>query len=170
MSSSAMRDVLCRSAMSAQYGPRKSCRQCVGFRAGCACRSVGCQYAIDVHVVARATKRGRDRRIPQLAGDTRQRAELLLAAGAFRKQQQKNDIDRFPVNGVVIDRLLEASEQAERSLGLLKSRMRYGHAAADAGGSERLALEQCSDDGVARQVEFRSGIARELRQQFFLVG
>src|SRR6202030_318706 len=45
----------------------------------CACRSVRCQYAIHVHTVARATERGRDRRSPQLACDTRQRAELLLA-------------------------------------------------------------------------------------------
>ena len=103
-------------------------------------RSVGCQYAIHVHTVARATQRGRHRRSPQLARDTCQRAKLLLAACAFRKQQQRNDIDGFAIDGVVIDRLLEASEQAERRFGLLKSRVRYRHAAADSGRSELLAL------------------------------
>src|SRR5580698_6608217 len=106
----------------------------------CARRSVGCQYAIHVHTVARAPKRGRDRRSPQLACDTRQRAELLLAARAFRKQQQSNDIDGLAIDGIVVDRLLEASEQTERGLDLLKSRVWDRHAAADAGRSQILAF------------------------------
>src|SRR5580698_3900898 len=114
----------------------------------CARRSVGCQYAIHVHTVARAPKRGRDRRSPQLARDTRQRAELLLAARAFRKQQQRNDIDGFAIDGIVIDRLLEANEQAERRQNLLKSCVRYRYPAADAGRSQRLALEQLGGDAI----------------------
>src|SRR5580704_14304061 len=107
----------------------------------CARRSVGCQYAIHVHSVARATQRGRDRRSPQLACDTRQRTELLLlAARAFGKQQQRNDIDGLSIDGIVIDRLLETGEQAERRQNVLKPRVRYRHAAADAGRSELLAL------------------------------
>src|ERR1700688_404441 len=140
MSSSAMRDVLCRSTMSAPYGARKSWRQCVGFRPRCARRSVGCQYAIHVLTVARAAQRGDGRRSPQLACDAGKRAELLLATRAFRKQQQRNDIDGLSIDGIVFDRLLEADEHAERSLGLRKSCVRYRHAAADAGRSELLAL------------------------------
>src|SRR5580700_269011 len=110
MSSSAMRDVLCRSAHERPIWAVLERTAMCWISRRCARRSVGCQYAIHVRAVARATQRGRDRRIPQLACDTRQRAELLLAAGAFRKQQQRNDIDGLAIDGVVVDRFLEASE------------------------------------------------------------
>ena len=54
-----------------------------------------------------------DRGIAQQPRDARQRFEMI-GAGAFGREQQKNEIDRLVVERLEIDRAVEPREQPEQ--------------------------------------------------------
>ena len=80
-------------------------------------------------------------RIAQQARHARQRLEVI-GAGGFRRQQQKNQIDRLAVERLEIDRPLQPREQPEQAAELRQLAVRNGDAVADRGGAELLALQQ----------------------------
>ena len=54
-------------------------------------------------------------RLAQDPGDAGQRLEVV-GAGAFRGEQQEQEVDRLAVEGLEVDRLLEARDQAEQAV------------------------------------------------------
>ena len=64
--------------------------------------------------IVRIAKLARDLGIAEQARDARQRLEMI-GAGAFRREQQKNQIDRLAVERLEIDRTLQPREQAEHA-------------------------------------------------------
>ena len=102
--------------------------------------------------------------LAQDAGDAGQRLEVV-GAGALRREQQEEQVDRLAVEGLEVDRLVEAREQAEQAVELRQLAVRDGDAVADAGRAEALALQQRLEDralveaGEARGVRARARAA-----------
>ena len=57
----------------------------------------------------------------------------VIGARRFRREQQKNEIDRFGIERVKIDRALQPGKQAEQAADLGKLAVRDSDAVADAG-------------------------------------
>ncbi len=95
----------------------------------------------------RSTKLARDVRIAKQTRDARQRLEMI-GAGAFRREQQKHQIDRLAVERFEIHRPLQPREQAEHVAELRQLAVRSGDAVADAGGAELLPLQQDFENGL----------------------
>ena len=60
----------------------------------------------------------------------------MIRTGTFRRQQQKNEIDRLFVDRIEIDRRFKPAEQAEHLLGLGQLAMWNGDAVANTRGAE----------------------------------
>src|SRR6185437_6667807 len=71
-----------------------------------------------------------DRRIAQEPRHPRQRLQMI-GAGAFRRQQKENQIDRLAVERFEVDRPIEPREQPEQTRQMRHLAMRYGDAVAD---------------------------------------
>jgi ribose 1,5-bisphosphokinase PhnN len=78
--------------------------------------------------------------IAQLPRRGRERIQLI-AGRSNRKKQQENDVDGITVNRIVINRLAQTDQTTKRLLQVLHAGMRYRNAAADAGASQLLALQ-----------------------------
>ena len=66
----------------------------------------------------------------------------MIGAGAFRRQQQENQIDRLIVERLEIDRPVEPGEQSEQPGQSGHLAVRNGDAVADRGRAELFALHQ----------------------------
>src|ERR1700722_9344367 len=72
----------------------------------------------------------------------------MVGAGAFGRQQQKNQIDRLAVERIEIHRSREPREQAEQLVERRELAVRYRNAVAHPGGAELLPLQQNLEDGA----------------------
>src|SRR5690606_30754218 len=96
-------------------------------------------------LVGRGAQLVGDARLAEQAGDAGERLEMV-GAGALRREQQEDEIDRLVVEGLEIERLRQTREQAENARQAGQLAMRDGDAVADAGRAELLPLEQRLED------------------------
>ena len=68
----------------------------------------------DVRVAGSANPLDRSR-LPQKAGDARQRLEVI-GTGALGRKQQEQEIDRLAIEGLEVHRLLEPGRETEEAL------------------------------------------------------
>ncbi len=92
----------------------------------------------------------------------------MIGAGAFRRQQQKHQIDRLAVERLEIDRPLQPREQAEHLAELGQLAVRDGDAIADAGRAELLALQQDFQDRPFALSGERRRLGGDLLQRLLL--
>ena len=94
----------------------------------------------------------------------------MLTFTAFWKQEQEHQVDSFPIQSIEIDRLSKTKKHPKRFFDFRKSRVGYGYAIAHTSGAELFALGQLCKYMLWLQSEPRSGFARQLKEQFLLVG
>ena len=70
----------------------------------------------------------------------------MIGPGVFRREQQKDEIDRLPVERLEVDRPVEAREQPEQPLELGQFAVRDRDAIADRRKAQPLALRQHVED------------------------
>ena len=87
----------------------------------------------------------RHRRIAQDAGDPRQRLQMI-GAGALRREQHEDEVDRLVVERIEIDRAREPRKDADQPVERAQLAVRDGDALADAGRAQALALQQRVED------------------------
>ena len=105
--------------------------------------------------------------VAQEASDACQRLQMI-GAGAFGREQQKNQIDRLTVERLEIDRPVEPREQPEQPLQLGELAMRDGDTVADAGRAELLALHENLEDRALVLTGQLRGLGGELLQGLLL--
>ncbi len=110
-----------------------------------------------------------DAAVAQQPGNPRQRLEVI-GTGGFRSQQQKDQIHRLLVDGLEIDRVLEACEQAVKAVQVGHLAVRNGDAVADAGGAQPLAFHKDVEDGPLVQPGDIGRPPGEVLQGLFLAG
>src|SRR5271170_5378079 len=121
-------------------------------------------HRIDRRSVTRGAKLGGEVGIAQFASDRRKRLQMVGARG-FRRDQQKDQIDRQPVQRLEVDRPLEPREHAENAPALSEFAVRNRDAVADARRSEALALQDRIEDFARRQPgNLRGAIAQFLQR------
>src|SRR3546814_19501943 len=77
---------------------------------------------------------------------------ILFRAGRFRCQQHEDQVDRVFVDGIEVDRRLQAGEQPIETVQLRQLAVRDADAGADAGGAPPLALPQARDQRARKSV------------------
>ena len=117
------------------------------------------QHGVERLGVARVAQLARDVRIAQQPRHARQRLEMI-GAGAFRREQQEDQIDRLAVERLEIDRPLQPRKQPEQLVELRQLAVRNGDAVADAGRAELLALQQDFEDRALALAGELGGLAR----------
>ena len=85
-------------------------------------------------------------RVAQQSGDTGKRLEVI-GAGVLGREQQEDQIHRLVVDGVEVDRLLEAREQAKELFHLAKAAVGDGNAATHTGRAQAFAFDQNVQNG-----------------------
>src|SRR5919109_3669612 len=80
----------------------------------------------------------------------------MIPARMLGSQQQKNQIHRLPIEGIEVDRFVEAREQANDALERSELDVRDGNAAAEPCRAQSFALQQ-------RVKDFARGQSRQLR-------
>ena len=92
----------------------------------------------------------------------------MIGAGAFRREQKKNQVNRLIVERIKINRTIKAREHSEQFVQLRQLGMRNGDAVANAGGTKLLALLQGLRDYALILSCKRGGARRELHNSLFL--
>jgi hypothetical protein len=109
-----------------------------------------------------------DRRLAQQPRDAGQRFEVI-GAGAFGRQQEKDQIDRLAVERLEIDRPIEPREQSEQPAEIRHLAVGNGDAVADSRGAELFALHQDLENGLLALAGEHRGTRRELVQRLLLI-
>jgi len=108
-----------------------------------------------------------NRRVAQQPRDPGQGLEMV-GPGRFRRQQQKDQIDRLLVHRIEIDRLVQAGEDAVKAVKTDRFAVRNGDAVADARRAQALALQQRVEDGALVDPGQRRRGLRQFLQSLFL--
>ncbi len=109
-----------------------------------------------------------DRGLAKEPRDAGQRFEVI-GAGAFGRQQEKDQIDRLAVERLEIDRPVEPREQSEQAGQVRHLAVGNGDAVADGRGAELFALHQDLENGLLTLAGEHGGARRKLMQRLFLV-
>src|SRR5215475_11614524 len=96
--------------------------------------------AVQLCAISCATKPLDRFRIPEPSCNARERVELI-ALRLGREEKQEDDIYRFAINGIEVDRVLETNQCAEWFLQIGYPSMRDGDTATRTGGPQVLAFE-----------------------------
>ena len=93
----------------------------------------------------------------------------MIGAGAFRREQEENQIDRLAVERLEIDRTIEPRKQPEQARQMRHLAVRYGDAIADGGRAQLLPLHQRFEDRALVLAGQHSGARGNLLQRLLLV-
>src|SRR5580704_12864747 len=126
------------------------------------------QYRVQRFSIVRGAQLVDDRRLAQQPGDAGQCLEVI-GAGAFGRQQKKDQIDRLAVERLEIDRPVEPREQSEQAAEVRHLAVRNGDAVADGRGAELFALHQDLENGLLALAGQHGGARRKLVQRLLLV-
>src|SRR5258706_4382063 len=92
----------------------------------------------------------------------------MISARMLGCQQQEDQVDRFVMRRIEIDRLLEASKEAHNALQRSDLDMRNGKTPAQPRRSEPLALPHQVKDGAGVESRDQRGVGAELGQSLLL--
>ncbi len=92
----------------------------------------------------------------------------MIGAGPFGRKQEEHDIDRLAVDGVEVDRLGKAREDADDALEPGELAVGNGDALAEPGGAEPLALQQNVEDFAFRKPGETGGAGGKILKELFL--
>ena len=125
------------------------------------------QHRVDRVGIARVAQTTRDFRIPQQAGDPRQRFQMVRAC-RFRREQQKYQIYGLSIQRFEIDGTIETREQPEQAAELRQFPMWNRDAVADTRRSQLLALQQNFQDRAFILTGERRRAGRQFLNRLFL--
>ncbi len=102
--------------------------------------------------------------VAQHTGDARESLQMIRA-GIFRREKQKNKIDRLIVQRLEIDRGFQTSEDSGYFVDVRQLTVRNGNAIAHPGGTEAFTLENCFENFALRETgQFRSLLRQNLQK------
>src|SRR5580700_11829709 len=93
----------------------------------------------------------------------------MIGAGAFGREQEKDQVDRLAVERLEIDRSVEPREQSEQAAEVRHLAVGNGDAVADGRGAELFALHQDLENGLLVLAAEQGGARRELVQRLLLI-
>jgi hypothetical protein len=108
--------------------------------------------------------------LPQQTRDASERAQVLRA-GVSGGQEREDQVHRRAINGVEIDRRLEAQEDGAHAVEPAKPRVRHGHAGADPGRTHLFTGQQGIEHFAGVETEPPGGgFSQERQRLMFGVG
>src|SRR5690606_17408117 len=93
----------------------------------------------------------------------------MIGAGTFRREQQKDQVDRLAIERFEIDRLLKPRKETDETIELGELAVRDGNATADAGRAEPLAMPQGFENFPLAAAALGSRTRRQFLQRLLLV-